>query len=312
MTRPLTGKIDTSKPPVKIEERNGIQIFCYDNMGENIDESTVKSFGEEWSSFHDFDLNEIKKIGDTYFDIVTPEMLGHDKIAADFGCGTGRWAKYIHEKVGAVAAIDPSEAIYSAAELLNGVDNVQLFRASIDALPFKDGEFDFGFSLGVLHHIPDTGKALKACVEKIKPGGHFLVYLYYSLDNRGLLYRSLFWISNLFRMGISRMPGSAKRFTCNLLAVLFYMPFVLWTRLLKLFGVPERIRSKFPLYAYEKTSFYIIRNDALDRFGTPLEQRFSRKQITEMMEAAGLTNIIFSENTPFWHAVGRRSATVSH
>ena len=61
-----------------------------------------------------------------------------------------------------------------------------------------------------------------------------------------------------------------------------------------------------PLSTYHNQSFFIIRNDALDRFGTRLEQRFSAKQVKEMMENAGLTNIIISPGVPYYHAVGKR------
>lgn len=300
-------EIKESIEPVKVVDVNNRQIKCYDDLGGNIDLTTVQSFGEEWNAFHGFENAEIKKIGDTYFDIITPAMMGMDKTAADFGCGTGRWSKYIHDKFGAVAAIDPSDAVFAASQLLQGVDNVHLYKASIDNLPFADNYFDFGFSLGVLHHIPDTQAAMNSCVKKIKPGGHFLVYLYYSLDNRGFLYKTLFGASDLVRRVISKMPGWLKRFCCNMMAVFFYMPFVLFSRFLRLLGVSKKIRSKIPLHAYENTSFYIIRNDALDRFGTPLEQRFSRKQVQQMMETAGLSQIIFSEQSPYWHAVGRKS-----
>ena len=49
-----------------------------------------------------------------------------------------------------------------------------------------------------------------------------------------------------------------------------------------------------------------IRNDALDRFGTSLEQRFSKVEVVTMMENSGLTNIVVSSGTPYYHAVGRR------
>lgn len=298
--------IKENREPSQIVEVNNRPVKCYDDLGENIDKITVESFGDEWKAFHRFDDAEIQKIGDTYFDIINSEMTGPDKIAADFGCGTGRWTKYFHSKVGAVAAIDPSEAIFVAGQLLKEVPNVHLYKASIDNLPFADNYFDVGFSLGVLHHIPDTQKAMDVCVRKVKPGGHFLVYLYYSLDNRGFLYKTLFFFSNLIRRIVSKMPGGLKRFSCNMMAVFFYMPFVLFSRLLRLLGVSKKVRAKIPLHSYESTSFYIIRNDALDRFGTPLEQRFSRKQIQTMMEASGLENIVFSEQAPYWHAVGRK------
>ena len=50
----------------------------------------------------------------------------------------------------------------------------------------------------------------------------------------------------------------------------------------------------------------MIRNDALDRFGTSLEQRFSKKEIEEMMRNCGLDHIKFSENIPYWHVIGKR------
>jgi hypothetical protein len=59
-----------------------------------------------------------------------------------------------------------------------------------------------------------------------------------------------------------------------------------------------------PLAYYRNHSFYTMRTDARDRLGTPLEQRFSRLQIENMMRCAGLVNIRFSNAAPFWCAVG--------
>ena len=47
-----------------------------------------------------------------------------------------------------------------------------------------------------------------------------------------------------------------------------------------------------------------MRTDALDRFGTRLEQRFTRPQIAAMMEAAGLGQVRFREGVPYWVACG--------
>jgi hypothetical protein len=69
----------------------------------------------------------------------------------------------------------------------------------------------------------------------------------------------------------------------------------------------EKMSIRLPLAAYRFQTWNIIRNDSLDRFGTPLEQRFSRKQLEEMMRHFGLTDIKFSEKIPFWHAIGRRA-----
>jgi hypothetical protein len=48
--------------------------------------------------------------------------------------------------------------------------------------------------------------------------------------------------------------------------------------------------------------FVMLQNDALDRFGTRLEQRFSKRDIEEMITKAGFdfTTLKFSDSEPFW------------
>jgi hypothetical protein len=62
----------------------------------------------------------------------------------------------------------------------------------------------------------------------------------------------------------------------------------------------------FPLSTYRKRSFYSMRTDALDRFGTRLERRFRREEIEAMMQRAGLRDIEFSDHAPYWCALGWR------
>jgi SAM-dependent methyltransferase len=271
----------------------------------NVDAKTVNSFSEEWKSFHEFDTDELKRIGDEYFNIINERHLNKDSLVLDVGCGSGRWSKYIAEKVRFVEAIDPSEAVLSAVELTDQINNIRVTQAGVDYIPFADNSFDFVFSLGVLHHIPDTLAAMKSCVAKLKPGGYFLVYLYYNLDNRGLFYRVLFKFVNILRRIISKMQGNLKRIVCNLIAFFIYLPFAkISLSIKKVFK--NSWYKRIPLSYYHDKSFYIMRNDALDRFGTPLEQRFSRDQIKEMMMRSGLKEIVFSNSAPYWHAVGQK------
>lgn len=294
------------EPQIVINTPNGaIPSFLTKVENANIDESVVKSFGEEWQKFHEFSNEELAEIGDKYFDIVDDKIVDRSSYCIDIGCGTGRWSKYLSGKVGFIEAIDPSDALLVAGNLLKGTDNIRLSRASTDNLPFPDQTFDFGMSVGVLHHIPDTPKALADCVKKIKIGGHFYVYLYYALDNRGFVFRTIFFFVNLLRRIISSLPSGLKRFACDVMAILVYMPVVLVGRFFRAIGM-KKFAAKLPLNSYHDRSFFVIRNDALDRFGTKLEQRFSRKQITDMMEKAGLENIVISEKLPYWHAIGRR------
>ena len=281
-------------------------IRCFDVPMENIDPKTVSSFGEEWKSFHSFSENDLKRTGDMYFDIVNNDMLNEHSTVIDIGCGSGRFIRYLGNRFKKLVGLDPSKAIYATDELVGKNEKVELVMASTDNIPFPDGYFDFGYSLGVLHHIPDTQKALNDCVKKVRSGGYFLLYLYYNLDNRPFYFKIFYWLSNLIRLVVSKLPLGLKKAVCTFLAIILYMPFILLCRFLRFLGVPEKVRAHIPLQVYERQSFYVIRNDSLDRFGTPLEQRFSRKQIKEMMEKAGLGDIVFSEKLPYWHAVGKK------
>jgi SAM-dependent methyltransferase len=293
-----------NKEPLSIIKADGQLIYTFEGALNNIDEKTVKSFGEEWSKFSSFSPQEIKTAGDQYFDIV-PEHTYLQKNVLDVGCGTGRWSKYLSSKAGFIEAIDPSDAVFSAARLLQENKNVRISRASVDNLPFNDESFDLVFSLGVLHHIPDTRKAMHDAVQKVRQGGYFLVYLYYNLDNRGPFFKSLFALSNMMRYLVSGLPSSLKRFACDMLAISLYMPFVLLSRFFVFLRAKKALKY-IPLSYYHDKSFNIIRNDSLDRFGTPLEQRFSKNEIIEMMKSCGLEEIVVSEKEPYWHAIGKK------
>ncbi len=170
-------------------------------------------------------------------------------------------------------------------------------------MPIEDSSMDFGYSLGVLHHVPDTQAGIAACVKKLKPGAPFLVYLYYAFDNRPWWFRAIWRLSDVLRTMVSRFPHGLRYFSSQFLALLVYLPLARFSWVMEKAGIDV---SNFPLSAYRNLSFYTMRTDALDRFGTRLEQRFSHEQIKSMMEQAGLERVEFSASEPFWCAVGYR------
>jgi len=146
---------------------------------------------------------------------------------------------------------------------------------------------------------------MKDAVKKVKIGGYFYCYLYYNLENRGLIFKKIFAMSTTVRNKVSKMNSRNKKIVCDLIAIFFYMPFVIISKIFNFFGL-HKISKKIPLSDYSNKSFFIIRNDALDRFGTTLEQRFSKKQVITMMENSGLKEIILSPGSPFYHAIGKK------
>jgi ubiquinone/menaquinone biosynthesis C-methylase UbiE len=268
----------------------------------NADSKVVAGFGDEWSRFDQSELtkDELAKMFDNYFNIFPWETLPANAVGFDLGCGSGRWAKVVAPKVGHLHLIDPSEALEVAKKNLSDADNCTFHQASVEAIPLDDNSMDFGYSLGVLHHVPDTQAGLQACVTKLKKGSPFLLYLYYRFDNRPLWFRALWKMSDVIRRIISKLPHSLRYLMSQILAITVYFPLARTSKLLEKLGMNVEV---FPLSQYRNNSFYTMRTDALDRFGTQLEQRFTKVEIQQMMENCGLENITFSE-TSFWTAIG--------
>lgn len=274
----------------------------------NADDAVVRGFGDEWQRFDQRALtrDELASIFNSYFVNFPWQRLPADAQGFDAGCGSGRWAGFVAPRVGRLHCVDASsEALQVAKRNLQGFANCECHHASIAAMPFAESSMDFGYSIGVLHHVPDTAAGIAACVSKLKPGAPFLLYLYYAFDDRPAWYRALWRTSELLRALLSRAPRWLRHLGADVIATLIYFPLARIAR-----GLERRGRNvdSFPLAFYRDRSFYVMRTDALDRFGTRLEQRFTRVQIEEMMRRAGLSDIVFNERAPYWCAVGYRAA----
>ncbi|MGQ0543115.1 MAG: class I SAM-dependent methyltransferase [Blastocatellia bacterium] len=270
----------------------------------NADTKVIEGFGDEWSRFDQSLLSddELRRMFENYFNIFPWERLPDNAIGFDLGCGSGRWAKLVAPRVGRLHLIDPSDAIDVARRNLSSEPNCEFHRAGVDEIPLSRESCDFGYTLGVLHHIPDTEDALRKCVEKLKPGAPFLLYLYYRFDNRPLWFQAVWRLSDIFRRIISRLPHGPRFVVSQMIAATIYFPLAKASLLLEWLGFKV---EKLPLSQYRNNSFYTMRTDALDRFGTRLEKRFTKAEMKRMMENCGLGDIKFAE-TAYWTAVGYR------
>lgn len=273
----------------------------------NIDLKVTENFGEEWAAFPQTQLNklELEKIFYEYFSIFPWEKLPPGGgVGADIGCGSGRWATFVSPNVEKLVCVDASaRALNVARANLNQFSNISFQHASIAELPFEKESLDFAYSIGVLHHIPDTEAGMRAIAEKLKPGAPFLVYIYYALDNRGDFYKFIWRVSDLARRVISRMPFRLKYTVSQLVALFLYWPLARVANLLHYLKV---LPESWTLSYYRDKAFYVMRTDALDRFGTRLEKRFTRQEIEEMLIRSGFKDIKFSDRPPFWVAVGTK------
>ena len=274
----------------------------------NIDSDVAAGFGHEWSTFRQNERElaaaDRKAIFQAYFHIFPWQELPPHPVGIDVGCGSGRWSAMVAPHVGHLHLLDASkEALAVARENLAQAENVSFHFASVDEIPVEEASLDFAFSLGVLHHIPDTAAGIRSIAAKLKPGAPFLVYLYYALDNRPWWYRAIWRLTDGLRMMISRLPPRIRLLVSQAIALAVYLPLARLALFIERIGIYP---ASIPLAAYRNRGFYVMRTDAYDRFCTRLEQRFTRKQIDQMLRTAGFENIRFSDEAPFWCAVGKK------
>ena len=268
----------------------------------NHDEKVIKDFGDEWTKFSYESLDEVKlkENFDQYFGIFPWDLLPTDAVGFDMGCGTGRWAKYVARKVKTLNCIEPSNAIIVAKQNLFEEKNIKYFKETTENCSLIPSSQDFGYCLGVLHHIPNTQEALNDCTKLLKSGAPILLYLYYNFENKPIWFKAIWKLSDFIRKFISISPKPIKYLLSSSIAYLVYFPLVKSAYLL------EKIKfnvENIPLSDYRNKPFYQCKNDALDRFGTRLEQRFSKSEITKMLINSGCENVRFSQSTPFWCCV---------
>ena len=271
---------------------------------QNRDERVISHFGGEWKVFNYLDAGQLEELREQFSAYIhaLPDKIKEEKemVVGDFGAGSGRWAHFLLDSAKELWLVEPGVGSFALLEE-RFVENkkIHILNQTVSQNSVPEESLDLAVSLGVLHHIPDTFRGIQDIYRKIKPGGYFLCYLYYALEDKPRYYRVIWRLSNRLRFMISKLPYFPRRLICELIALFVYLPLARTSKLLKKIGIDPH---NLPLHHYQDMTFYVMRNDAFDRFGTSLEQRFTKAQITEMIRAAEfeLSTLHFSDKEPYW------------
>jgi ubiquinone/menaquinone biosynthesis C-methylase UbiE len=213
---------------------------------------------EEWS----------KNFAD-YMQPHTPESFA-GRLVLDVGTGSGRHAYHAAQLGADVVAVDLGRSIDVARANLPA--EVLTVQADAEQLPLARGAFDFVMSIGVLHHLPDPEAGLRAIVPFAKPGGTVHVYLYWMPE--------INWQSKVLR-GVAWARQYTVRLPHRVLHALCYR------RRPRL----ARLAAGMPLKTYADYPFGVLVNDQFDRLSAPLECRYTRAEVADLLERVGLTDV---------------------
>ena len=265
-------------------------------------DQTASSFAFEWERFGGI-RDEWER---NFLDYMQPHdpafFEGLDVL--DAGTGSGRHARQAAIYGARVAAVDLGASIDVARQ--NVTDDVLTVQSDLEALPFRQGSFDFVMSIGVLHHLPDTGRALRYLVAFVKPGGRLRVYLYWKPERAW--HRWILRGVTAARQVTTRLPHRLLLALCYPLSVALWILFVGPHRLLRRWKATLKLADSLPLKTYADYPFGVLINDQFDRLSAPVERRFTAEEVRLLMKDAGLEGVEVRANSG-WIAEGRRPQT---
>jgi len=250
---------------------------------------TRKKFSFGWSRFGKKEVERNwYKDSFSYLKYIPSDVFRGGKIGLDVGCGSGADMIHLSQYGPRLIGIDMSDSIQVARENVKNFKNISVAQANLYNLPFKDERFDFVYSFGVLHHLPDPEKGFRALVSKAKKGGSVIIYVYEDFSERSSMERFLLKTVNLFRALTTKMPAPALLMLCILMSPFVLLSCSLPYQILKRIGITKKFAEKIPFRHTMRLDCII--SDLYDRFSPPIEYRYNRKQIAEWFDRAGLAD----------------------
>ena len=137
---------------------------------------TISGFGYEWTKFSKMHGEYELQFLDWMYPLQPSFFKG--KLVMDAGCGTGRHSM-ISAKFGAeIVGVDLSESVEVAAKVTESIEKAHIIQTDIYKLPFKEGTFDFVYSIGVIHHLPNPQEGFRSIVSVTRKKGLVYAWVY--------------------------------------------------------------------------------------------------------------------------------------
>lgn len=280
--------------------RDGIPRFTDDAPLSADIRRTQHSFGYQWTRFSQMVID----FRENFLDYIRPidESFFPGKRGLDVGCGFGRHiynaATFGAEMVG----VDISAAIDATRQNVRHLPNVHLVQANIYKLPFRPGTFDFAYSIGVLHHLPDPERGFQSVVTVVKPGGTVFIWVY--SKSRRILNFQL----ETARRFTTHLPMRAQTAVTLVAAAIDWGFFIAPYRVLsKVPGVGNLLRKIAPprIKLYSNYPFQVAWADWFDRLAAPIRFYYNEADLAGWVSRARLERTKISPTGLFgWRACG--------
>lgn len=279
--------------------KNGIPVFAEIYRKEDIKNITSSRFGWQWNYFSEFDKNvEEKKFLEWIYP--TDKDFFGGKIVLDAGCGMARHA-VLSSLFGAeqVIGIDLGSSVLAAYENTKEFPNVHIIQADIYNLPFNNEAFDFIYSIGVIHHLPEPQKGFESIIKHLKPKGKINIWVYGRENNGWVVY----FVNPIRKRITSKIP-------LNILLYLSLIPSFFIYLITKFLYKPVNNLSSKVFLPYKEyflwvagLSFKNIHEIVFDHLVTPVAFYHRKEEIVDWFDKNKLINYsFFHRNKMSWAA----------
>ena len=269
--------------------------------------ATAESFGWQWQHFTQADDKyEQQFLG--WIAPVKPEFF-KDKVVLEGGCGKGRHTQ-LAAQWGAreVIGVDLSAAVETAFTATRELPNAHIVQADIFNLPFARA-FDYAFSVGVLHHLPDPRAGFRSLASKVKSGGHISAWVYGAENNEWITR----WVNPLRELLTSRMNRRALLHLSKAPAAILYAA----TKLIygplnrNAPGIAQRLFYNDYLKAIAEFGWREQHTIVFDHLVAPTSFYISREEFAVWWEEIGASDVVIEwHNRNSWRGFGRISKVV--
>jgi SAM-dependent methyltransferase/uncharacterized protein YbaR (Trm112 family) len=244
---------------------------------------TAESFSFEWKQI--YKENEYER--ENFFHFLSPFVTAKDlkgQVTLDVGCGSGRFTKWAALSGTKVSfGVDLGETVEVAYRMTKDLPNVCIVQADIYNMPFRNS-FDFVYSIGVLHHLPQPQEGFARLPRVLKIGSRILIWVYNRRGNARAIY-----IYEPLRAIARGIPKRILYYLCYVPASLVSLLNLL-TRALQGLGF-STLGKKIPFSYYTNFPFNMKLNDAFDVLATPKSNYYYKEEVEDWFRRAGLSNV---------------------
>ncbi len=256
---------------------------------------SIEDFGKQFNRHQDISgvWGSKKMLEDSTFPFDLKKIK--DKKICEVGSGSGRFLKnFINYGPQKITAIDPADSIF-IAEKNNKKKNIEFLNIDATEMDIED-EFDYVFSIGVIHHIPDAQSAVKNIYKSLKNNGEFIMWVYGYENNE--IYVAIF--DNLRKI-FTKLPDFIVEIFSFILTVFTYP----YTYLCKMIRLPLRdyFLNVFSNFSF-KHKFYVI----FDQLNPSYSKYYKKQEVIDLLEANNfeITNL-YHRDKYSWTAISKKS-----